>query len=225
MSAPRRIAILASGAGSNMEAIAKACEQTQIPAEVGLVICNVPGATVLARAEQRRIPHCCIDHRQFDGREAFEEEMLKALRSASIDFVVLAGFMRILTDRFIREYYGSLLNIHPSLLPKYPGLNTHQRALDAGDRECGATVHYVTPQLDAGPSIAQVRVSIRPEDDAMSLAAKVQEQEHRIYPLAIRWCLENKVVLRDGQVWKDASTMTDASTTTDESTTSNGVKA
>ncbi|WOJ93536.1 phosphoribosylglycinamide formyltransferase [Congregibacter variabilis] len=207
MNALRRIAILASGAGSNMEAIAQACEQRQIPAEVGLVICNVPKATVLTRAEQRRIPYCCIDHRQFDSREAFEEQMLKALRKASIDFVVLAGFMRILTDRFIGEYYGSLLNIHPSLLPKYPGLNTHQRALDAGDSECGATVHFVTPQLDAGPSIAQVRVNIDPQDDAVSLAAKVQEQEHRIYPLAISWCLEDKVVLRDGQVWKDDSTM------------------
>ncbi|EED32416.1 phosphoribosylglycinamide formyltransferase [gamma proteobacterium NOR5-3] len=207
MSALRRIAILASGAGSNMEAIAAACEQGVIPATVGLVIANVPGAMVLERAERRRIPHYCIDHRQFEDRDAFEREMLRALREASIDFVVLAGFMRILTDRFIGEYYGSLLNIHPSLLPKYPGLNTHQRALDAGDRESGATVHFVTPELDAGPSIVQARVNIGPKDDAASLAARVQEQEHRIYPLAVRWCIEGTVMLRDGKIWKDESIM------------------
>jgi phosphoribosylglycinamide formyltransferase-1 len=190
-----------------MEAIAEACEQGVIPATVGLVIANVPGAMVLERAERRRIPHYCIDHRQFEDRDAFEREMLRALREASIDFVVLAGFMRILTDRFIGEYYGSLLNIHPSLLPKYPGLNTHQRALDAGDHESGATVHFVTPELDAGPSIVQARVNIDPKDDAASLAARVQEQEHRIYPLAVRWCIEGTVMLRDGKIWKDESIM------------------
>ncbi|MFT4769329.1 MAG: phosphoribosylglycinamide formyltransferase-1 [Glaciecola sp.] len=207
MRASRRIAILASGSGSNMEAIAAACEQPETPAEVGLVICNVPNAGVLKRAEKRKIPNLCIDHRQFESRGEFEQKMLEALHAAAIELVVLAGFMRILTDHFIEEYYGSLLNIHPSLLPKYPGLNTHQRALDAGDRESGATVHFVTPELDAGPSILQATVAIRPEDDATSLAARVQEQEHRIYPLAVRWCVEKKVELRDGQVWKDESIM------------------
>ncbi|WP_439106964.1 phosphoribosylglycinamide formyltransferase [Congregibacter sp.] len=200
-----RIAILASGNGSNMTAIAAACEKRTIPASIGLVVSNVPGANVLARAEKHQLPHCCIDHRQYDNREAFEEAMLGKLQEASIDLVVLAGFMRILTDRFIREYYGSLLNIHPSLLPKYPGLNTHQRALDAGDSESGATVHFVTPELDAGPTIAQARVKILPEDDADSLAARVQAREHLLYPRVVRWCVQGEIQLRDGKVWKDES--------------------
>ncbi|WOJ96413.1 phosphoribosylglycinamide formyltransferase [Congregibacter brevis] len=209
MSSSRRIAILASGAGSNMVAIAQACEQAVIPASIGLIISNVPDAGVLVRAKNLHLHHCCIDHRQFDNREAFERAMLLKLREASIDLVVLAGFMRILTDCFIREYYGSLLNIHPSLLPKYPGLNTHQRALDAGDREAGATVHYVIPELDAGPTIVQGKVPILPGDDADSLAARVQVQEHVIYPQAVRWCLEKKVELRDGEVWKNPLFMDD----------------
>lgn len=205
MSTPRRIAIIASGSGSNMAAIASACDRGDIPATVSLVISNVPDARVLARAEEKQLPHCCINHRDYESREAFEEAMLQALRDKAIDLVVLAGFMRILTDRFIREYYGSLLNIHPSLLPKYPGLHTHQRALDAGDTESGATVHFVIPELDAGPGILQARVPILPGDDASSLAARVQAQEHRIYPQAVRWCIEGKVELRDGKVWKDPS--------------------
>ncbi|MFK8042053.1 phosphoribosylglycinamide formyltransferase [Congregibacter sp.] len=224
MSSSRRIAILASGAGSNMAAIAQACEQAVIPASIGLIISNVPNAGVLGRAKDLRLPHCCIDHRQFENREAFEDAMLLKLRGASIDFVVLAGFMRILTDCFIREYYGSLLNIHPSLLPKYPGLNTHQRALDAGDRETGATVHYVIPELDAGPTIVQGKVPILPEDDAESLAARVQVQEHAIYPQAVRWCLEKKVELRDGKVWKDPSFMDDGETRTGANA-NNGTRA
>jgi len=210
MNSPRRIAIIASGAGSNMDAIAKACEAGTIPATVGLIICNVPGARVLDRAAARALPHCCINHREFSNRESFEDAMLAALHKANIDLVLLAGFMRILTDRFIREFYGSLLNIHPSLLPKYPGLNTHQRALDAGDRVAGATVHFVTPELDAGPTIAQARVEVSLEDDASTLAARVQEQEHRLYPMAVRWCVEGKVALRDGQVWRDKSIVKDA---------------
>lgn len=209
MNTPRRIAILASGAGSNMDAIAAACEAGAIPATIGLVLCNVPGARVLDRAAARALPHCCIDHREFTDRASFEEAMLVALHSAKIEIVVLAGFMRILTDRFIREFYGSLLNIHPSLLPKYPGLNTHQRALDAGDPIAGATVHFVTPELDAGPAILQASVDVRLDDDASSLAARVQEQEHRIYPLAVGWCVEGKAVLRDGQTWKDESILRD----------------
>ncbi|MDP5054867.1 MAG: phosphoribosylglycinamide formyltransferase [Congregibacter sp.] len=207
MSALRRIAILASGTGSNMQAIAAACDAGSIPASIGLVISNVPGAAVLDRARERQLPCCCIDHREFSHREAFEEALLNSLAEAAIDFVALAGFMRILTERFINSYYGSLLNVHPSLLPKYPGLHTHQRALDAGDQQAGATVHFVTPELDGGPAIVQAQVEIRAGDDAASLARRVQLQEHHIYPLAIRWCLEGKVTLRDGQLYKDESIM------------------
>ncbi|WP_439102503.1 phosphoribosylglycinamide formyltransferase [Congregibacter sp.] len=205
MSTPRRIAVIASGSGSNMAAIAAACERGDIPATLSLVISNVPHARVLARAAEWQLPNRCINHRDYESRGAFEEAMLQVLQKNAIDLVVLAGFMRILTDRFIREYYGSLLNIHPSLLPKYPGLNTHQRALDAGDEEAGATVHFVIPELDAGPTIVQARVPVLSGDDASSLAARVQAQEHQIYPLAVRWCVEKKVELRKGKVWKDPS--------------------
>jgi phosphoribosylglycinamide formyltransferase-1 len=207
MSERRRIAILASGNGSNMEAIAAACESGEVPGDIALIISNQPNAGVLVRARERGLPACCIPHRDYPDRQAFEAAMLAVLADTAVDVVVLAGFMRILTDGFIREYYGSLLNIHPSLLPKYPGLDTHQRALDAGDREAGTTVHFVTPVLDAGPAIIQARVPVQPGDNAASLAARVQEAEHRIYPLALRWFLEGRVELRNGQTWKDESIM------------------
>jgi phosphoribosylglycinamide formyltransferase-1 len=204
-----RIGILASGVGSNMEAIADACESGELPGEVALVISNVPDAAVLTKAVARQLPCCCINHRQYSNRDAFDEALLTALRGARVDLVVLAGFMRILGNRFIGEYYGSLLNIHPSLLPKYPGLDTHRRALDAGDREAGATVHFVIPELDAGPAIIQARVPIDPTDDVASLSVKVQEQEHRIYPQAVRWWLEDRVALRNGHIWRDGTNFDD----------------
>lgn len=202
MSRPR-IAVLASGRGSNMEAIADACADGRIAADLALVLANDARARVLQSAEQRGLPRVCVEHRAFEGREAFEHAMLAELRAKNIDLVVLAGFMRILTPLFIREYYGSLLNIHPSLLPKYPGLHTHQRALDAGDREAGATVHFVIPELDAGPAIIQARVPISEGDRADDVAARVQREEHRIYPLAVHWCATGRVVLENGVARKD----------------------
>jgi phosphoribosylglycinamide formyltransferase-1 len=203
MATRRRIAILASGSGSNMEAIADACARGDIPGEVVLVLSNVAGARVLQRAASRGLPCCCVPHRDYPDRSRFEAAMLEKLRAAGAEIVALAGFMRILTESFIREYYGSLLNVHPSLLPKYPGLDTHRRALEAGDAEAGATVHFVIPELDAGPSIIQARVAIRADDTAESLAQRVQREEHRIYPLALRWCLEGRVELREGRLWRD----------------------
>lgn len=190
-----------------MDAIAGACERGELPGEIVLVVSNQPDAGVLSLARARGLAHCCVPHKDYPDREHFEAAVLSALRQSEAEFVVLAGFMRILTAGFIQEYYGALLNIHPSLLPKYPGLNTHQRALDAGDSHAGATVHFVTPELDAGPAIVQAQVAIHPGDDAATLAARVQREEHRIYPLALRWLLEGRVELRNGQTWKDEVAM------------------
>jgi formyltetrahydrofolate-dependent phosphoribosylglycinamide formyltransferase len=153
MPALPRLAILASGAGSNFAALVDGCRRGDVPAQPALLLCNQPRATVLDLAAARNIPARCIDHRAFADRSAFDHALIAELRDQHIDFVALAGFMRILTADFVREYCGSLLNIHPSLLPKYPGLHTHRRALEAGDAMAGATVHYVTPALDAGPAI------------------------------------------------------------------------
>ena len=182
-----------------MVAIADACASGEIPGELVRVISNVPGAGALEFAAERGIACQTISHRDYESREAFEEALLADLAKCQPDLVVLAGFMRILTERFIREYYGSLLNIHPSLLPKYPGLNTHQRALDAGDREAGSTVHFVTPELDAGPIIDQARVPVLANDTAESLAARVQQAEHALYPRAIARCVEGAVRLGNGR--------------------------
>jgi phosphoribosylglycinamide formyltransferase-1 len=150
MPALPRLAILASGAGSNFAALVDGCRRGDVPAQPALLLCNQPRATVLDLAAARNIPARCIDHRAFADRSAFDHALIAELRDQHIDFVALAGFMRILTADFVREYCGSLLNIHPSLLPKYPGLHTHRRALEAGDAMAGATVHYVTPARDGG---------------------------------------------------------------------------
>ncbi|MFK7830859.1 MAG: phosphoribosylglycinamide formyltransferase [Congregibacter sp.] len=207
MQGRRRIAVLASGRGTNMDAIADACRCGTIAGDIELVLCNRPDAPVLEKARQRGIPWQCVAHTDFPDRERFEAVLLRELRRAEADLILLAGFMRILTPGFIREYYGSLLNIHPSVLPKYPGLNTHQRALDAGDSEAGATVHFVTPELDAGPAVLQARVPIELGDTAESLAERVRHEEHRIYPSAVRWCAEGRVVLRDGLAWMDGKAL------------------
>lgn len=190
-----------------MDAIADACRCGTIAGDIELVLCNRPDAPVLEKARQRGIPWQCVAHTDFPDRERFEAVLLRELRRAEADLILLAGFMRILTPGFIREYYGSLLNIHPSVLPKYPGLNTHQRALDAGDSEAGATVHFVTPELDAGPAVLQARVPIELGDTAESLAERVRHEEHRIYPSAVRWCAEGRVVLRDGLAWMDGKAL------------------
>lgn len=203
MTPARRLAILASGRGSNLAAIAGACRDGRIDADPCLVISNVPGAGALQLAAEQAIPHRCIDHRRYATRAAFDDALLGALRECRIDLVALAGFMRILGTPFIDAFAGSLLNIHPSLLPKYPGLHTHRRALEAGDREAGATVHFVTPDLDAGPAILRAHVPIRSGDDAATLARRVLDVEHRIYPQALAWCAAGRVTLRDGQAWMD----------------------
>ncbi|WP_370240533.1 phosphoribosylglycinamide formyltransferase [Pararhodobacter marinus] len=187
-----RVAILISGGGSNMVALAQSMTGDH-PARPVLVLSNDPAAKGLERAAAMGIATAAVDHRGFKGdRAAFEAALLEPLQRAEPDVVCLAGFMRILTPEFIRRFEGRMLNIHPSLLPNYPGLHTHQRALDAGDTEAGCTVHEVTAELDAGPLLGQARVPVLPGDDAETLAARVLVQEHRLYPAVLRRFVEGE---------------------------------
>ena len=183
----KRVAILISGGGSNMLALLRDIGQGQHPCAPVLVASNDPAAGGLAKAAALGVPVAAVDHRPFGrDRTAFEAALLEPILAAKPDILCLAGFMRILTPGFIRLFEGRMLNIHPSLLPKYPGLHTHQRALDAGDTEAGCSVHEVTAELDAGPILGQARVPILPGDTAETLAARVLVQEHRLYPAVLR---------------------------------------
>lgn len=182
----KRVAILISGGGSNMVKLVESMVGDH-PARVVLVGSNDPDAGGLKKAADMGIPTFAVDHRPFKGdREAFQAELLKHLKAAQPDIICLAGFMRVLTESFVREWDGRMLNIHPSLLPKYKGLNTHARALEAGDTEAGCSVHLVTPALDDGPILGQARVPILPQDTADTLAARVLVQEHALYPAVLR---------------------------------------
>ena len=196
----KSIVILISGRGSNMEALLNAVSDGSLPVEVAAVISNRPDANGLETAAAQDVETCVVDHTRFDSRESFDAAMIKTIDSFSPDLVVLAGFMRILTDGFVRHYEGRLLNIHPSLLPSFPGLHTHRRALAEGVRVHGCTVHFVTPQLDHGPVVVQAAVPVLDGDDEATLAARVLEQEHQVYPLAVRWFAEDRLKLVDGHV-------------------------
>ncbi len=190
-----KLAVLISGSGSNLQSFIDDCARGALPAEIAVVLSNKPEAGGLARAHAANIPTLVVDHREFESREAFDAAMLEALAPFAPDLVILAGFMRILTPDFIAAFRSRLLNIHPSLLPKYPGLKTHQRALDAGDSEAGATVHFVTEELDGGPPVLFARVPIEAGDSADTLAARVQLREHQLYPQAARWFVEGRLEL------------------------------
>jgi phosphoribosylglycinamide formyltransferase-1 len=192
-----RLAILISGRGSNLQAFIEACAGGELNADICVVISNNPDAAGLERAAAAGISTCCIDHRNFPSRDAFDSALAAAVSRQQADLVILAGFMRILTPAFIKPFSGRLLNVHPSLLPRYPGLHTHQRALDAGDSEAGVTVHFVTLELDGGPPIIQARVPVLPGDTAQTLAARVIEKEHLIYPLAAQWYIAGRLQLTD----------------------------
>jgi phosphoribosylglycinamide formyltransferase-1 len=182
----KRVAILISGGGSNMMALVRAMTG-EFPARPVLVFSNNPQAAGLAKASAQGVPVAAVNHRPFGkDREGFEAEMARELEAVQPDIICHAGFMRIVTPGFVRRFEGRMLNIHPSLLPKYPGLHTHQRALDAGDAEAGCTVHEVTADLDAGPILGQARVPILPGDTADSLASRVLVQEHLLYPAMLR---------------------------------------
>lgn len=183
----RRVAILISGGGSNMMALLRDMEMGDHPARAVLVASNDPGAGGLAKAAALGVATVAVDHRPFGAdRAAFEAALMRPILAAGADLICLAGFMRVLTPGFVEPFAGRMLNIHPSLLPLYPGLHTHARALRAGDAEAGCTVHEVTPVLDDGPILGQARVPILPEDTAETLAARVLVQEHRLYPAVLR---------------------------------------
>lgn len=181
----KRVAILISGGGSNMAALIDSMTGDH-PARPCLVLSNRPDAGGLKKAAARGVPTAVVNHRRFPDRAAFERALQVELDAAGADIVCLAGFMRILTGDFVRQWDGRMLNIHPSLLPKYPGLDTHARALAAGDTEAGCTVHEVTAELDAGPVLGQARVPVRPGDTPETLAARVLDREHRLYPAVLR---------------------------------------
>jgi len=182
----RRTAILISGRGSNMASLIAAAREPEFPAEIALVLSNKPDAPGLAAAKAQGIATAAVDHKIYAGREAFEGSLQKMLDAHRIDFICLAGFMRILTPSFVQRWEGRLINIHPSLLPSYKGLHTHERALADGVKVHGCSVHYVVAEMDAGPIIAQAAVAVLDDDTPGSLGARVLEQEHVIYPLALR---------------------------------------
>jgi phosphoribosylglycinamide formyltransferase-1 len=199
--AEKSVVVLISGRGSNMEALLDA----RLPARIAAVISNNPQARGLGVAQARGVATAIVDHRAYPERAAFDAVLAREIDRYGPDLVALAGFMRILTAPFIERYRGRLVNIHPSLLPAFPGLDTHRRALAAGAKTHGCTVHFVTPAVDSGPIIAQAAVPVLPGDTEDTLAARVLAEEHRVYPQAVRWFLEGKLKLDNGQVTIDAS--------------------
>jgi phosphoribosylglycinamide formyltransferase-1 len=198
--AKKRVAVLISGRGSNMAALIEAAKERSYPAEIALVVSNRPDAAGLARAEAHAIPTAVVDHSPYGkDRAAFERALQAVLDEHRVDLVCLGGFMRLLSRDFVLHWEGRMLNIHPALLPSFPGLDPHGQALKAGVKISGATVHFVVPQADAGPIIAQAAVPVRDDDTAETLAARVLEVEHRIYPLALRLLAEGRVKMIDGR--------------------------
>lgn len=198
--ARKRVAALISGRGSNMASLVEAARDPAYPAEVALVLSNRPDAGGLARASEAGIATAVVDHKAFPSREAFEAELDRAIRSHAIDIVALAGFMRVLTPGFVERWTGRMLNIHPSLLPAFKGLHTHARALAEGVRIHGCTVHFVVPELDSGPIVAQAAVPVHGTETEAELAARVLAQEHVIYPQALAWLAQGRVRLEGGRV-------------------------
>jgi phosphoribosylglycinamide formyltransferase 1 len=198
--ARKRVAILISGRGSNMSALIEAAKDQGYPAEIALVVCNDPEAEGLARAKAAGIATAVVDHRPFGkDREAFDRALQAVIIPQRIDIVCLAGFMRLLTPWFVQQWEGRLLNIHPALLPAFKGLDTHARALADGVKQHGATVHFVVPEMDSGPIVAQAAVPVRDGDTEATLAARVLEIEHRIYPQALRLVAEGRVTFASGR--------------------------
>ncbi|NLS13184.1 phosphoribosylglycinamide formyltransferase [Vibrio sp. SM6] len=198
----KNIVVLISGSGSNLQAIIDACHSPSL-SKICAVFSNKANAYGLTRAKEAAIPAHFIDPKAYETRENFDQALMHAIDEYQPDIVVLAGYMRILSPEFVQRYAGRLVNIHPSLLPRYPGIHTHQRALEAGDREHGATVHFVTEELDGGPVILQARVPIFDGDDEAALIARVQHQEHFIYPLVVKWLVSDRLSMQDNRAYLD----------------------
>ncbi|WP_159566955.1 phosphoribosylglycinamide formyltransferase [Budvicia diplopodorum] len=199
----KNIIVLISGSGSNLQAIIDACQSGAIEGSIRAVFSNVPQAYGLTRARQAGIETEVVEPKNFADRTAYDLALAERIDGYQPDLIVLAGYMRILSPAFVSRYRSKLLNIHPSLLPKYPGLHTHTQALANGDSEHGTTVHFVTEELDGGPVILQARVPLATGDTEASVIGKVQVQEHRIYPLVIRWFVEGRLAMRDAKAWMD----------------------
>lgn len=195
--------VLISGGGTNLQAFIDAIAAGELNLEIRAVLSNIADAHGLTRAARAGIPTAVVEHRDFANRGAFDTALAQAIDVHAPDLILLAGFMRILSPGFVQRFEGRILNIHPSLLPKYPGLDTHRRALEAGDAEHGVTVHFLTAELDGGPPVLQARVPILAGDDPHSLAARVLEVEHRIYPAAVRLITEGRLAWKDGAAWLD----------------------
>lgn len=208
MATPFRLVVLISGSGSNLQAFIDRIADGTLPAVIAAVISNKPDAPGLQRAKRAGIPTEVISHRDFPDRESFDTALAARIDAYAPDAVILAGFMRILTGNFVQHYAGRLLNIHPSLLPKFPGLDTHARAIAAGEREHGSSVHFVSGELDGGPVVAQTRVAVLPDDTAQTLRERVQLAEHHLYPEVVSWLAAGRLalspqgVLLDGQPLK-----------------------
>ena len=198
---PLRVVVLISGNGSNLQALIDRQNQAGCAYQVVKVISNKADAFGLERAKQHQIETDTIPHQSFDGREDFERALIKSIDQAQPGLVVLAGFMRILTPLFTQHYVGRMLNIHPSLLPKYPGLHTHQRALDAGDKQHGLSIHFVTDELDGGPVVLQAHTDIQANDSVETLKARLHQLEHQAYPLAVNLFAQGKLSYQNHQAW------------------------
>jgi len=202
-----RVVVLISGSGSNLQALIDGQANNSLPIEIVAVISNKPDVFGLERANNAHIPSLVINHKDYEDRTSFDRALSQKIQSYQPDLVVLAGFMRILTEAFVNDFQGRMLNIHPSLLPKYQGLHTHQRALDAGDSHHGVTVHFVTEELDGGPPVVQAIVPVLTDDTADTLAQRVQAQEHIIYPLAVEWFAKKRLRLEGNRVFLDNETL------------------
>lgn len=198
-----RAVVLISGSGSNLQALIDQVTSDVLPIEISLVISNKPQAYGLERASKAGIKTTVVDHTRFDSRQAFDHALMSSIDEVEPDIVVLAGFMRILTAEFVNHYQNRLVNIHPSLLPKYPGTNTHQRALDANENWHGASIHFVVPEVDAGPIILQGRLPIKAEDSTETLQQRIHTIEHKLYPLAVKWFAEGRLSIANGEVLLD----------------------
>lgn len=200
---PLRVVVLISGSGTNLQAIIDAQQRGALPVDIKAVISNRPGVAGLQRAQRAGIPALVVDHTAFSSRESFDQALREKIDAFAPHLVVLAGFMRILTPPFVQHFAGRMLNIHPSLLPKYQGLNTHQRALAAGEQYHGASIHFVTTELDGGPVVAQAQLMIQPGESPAALAARVQTLEHGLYPQVIEWFARGRLKCEHGHAFLD----------------------
>lgn len=211
-----RTVVMVSGGGTNLQAIINETNAGELPIHLCAVVSDRPGILGLERAEKAGIPTHVIDYAGYPDRTTADQALAKTLDDLAPELIVLAGFMRILAAPIVTRYHGRMLNIHPSLLPRFRGLHTYRRALEAGETQHGSTVHFVIPELDAGPAIIQYRVPIQPDETETGLASRVQQGEYRIYPQAIRWFAENRLRLDHNEVWLDGLPLTEPAVVDEE---------